>query len=51
MNKKLALALIGLSSNLSFAGTIGTIIEKTSQMKEGFYLGAGIGGAMYNDKY
>lgn len=50
MNKKLALTLLGLSSSVSFAGTMGAMIEEPFNMKEGLYLGAGIGGAMYNDK-
>jgi|LauGreDrversion4_2_1035121.scaffolds.fasta_scaffold81194_1 outer membrane immunogenic protein len=29
---------------------MGAVVEETPCMKEGFYVGAGIGGAMYNDK-
>jgi outer membrane immunogenic protein len=38
-----------LSSGLSFAEFMGPVVIEPS-MKEGFYAGAGIGGAMYNDK-
>ena len=50
MNNKLSIALLALSSSFAYAGTMGAIVEETAYMKEGLYVGAGIGGAMYNDK-
>lgn len=47
---KLIFSSLILSTSASYAGTMGTIMTETSFMKEGLYLGAGIGGAMYNDK-
>lgn len=46
---KLLLSSLALSISCAYAGTMGPIaVEPT--MKEGLYVGAGIGGAMYNDK-
>jgi outer membrane immunogenic protein len=45
----LSLNLLLLGSGISFAGTMGPVVVEPT-MKEGFYAGAGIGGAMYNDK-
>lgn len=50
MGKKIKITLLALISGISYAGTMGTIVEETAYMKEGLYVGAGIGGAMYNDK-
>jgi opacity protein-like surface antigen len=50
MHQKLKLALLGLSCGVCYAGTVGAIVEEIPCMKEGLYVGAGIGGAMYNDK-
>lgn len=49
-HSKLFLSFCMLASCTAYAGTMGTIIEEPAYMKEGLYLGAGIGGAMYNDK-
>ncbi|HBB52451.1 MAG TPA: hypothetical protein DCZ80_00940 [Legionellales bacterium] len=45
----ISLSLLAMSSSLAFAGTMGPVVMVPT-MKEGFYAGAGIGGAMYNDK-
>lgn len=47
--KKLTLGLVAITSASAFAGTMGPVAAQPL-MKEGLYVGAGIGGGMYSDK-
>ncbi len=45
---KITLSLLAISSASAFAGTVGPVVVQP-EMREGLYVGAGIGGGMYSD--
>jgi outer membrane immunogenic protein len=49
--KKNLLILLITTTTATFAGTMGATVIETPCMKEGLYVGAGIGGSMYNNNF
>ncbi len=49
--KKNLFVLLITTTTATFAGTMGATVIETPCMKEGLYVGAGIGGSMYNNNF
>ena len=47
--EKFIMCFLMTSTSASFAETVGTNADETPRMKEGLYVGVGIGGTMYHD--